>query len=110
MEKKLMKNQYMLIKIILFVFAFSCELNAEISKATYSLKDFIELGLKNNSELDALRQQEKIISLKEKIKKEREYREGLIKERRILDDRRNEINKILNKEVEYDENYQETEE
>ena len=53
---------------------------------------------------------EKIISLKEKIKKEREYREGLIKERRILDDRRNEINKILNKEVEYDENYQESNE
>ena len=53
---------------------------------------------------------EKIISLKEKIKKEREYREGLIKERRILDDRRNEINKILNKQVEYDENYQESEE
>ena len=51
---------------------------------------------------------DKIIFLKEKIKKEREYREGLIKERRILDDRRNEINKILNKEVEYDENYQES--
>ena len=53
---------------------------------------------------------EKIISLKEKIKKEREYREGLIKERGILDDRINEINKILIKEVEYDENYQESNE
>ena len=53
---------------------------------------------------------DKIIFLKEKIKKEREYREGLIKERGILDDRINEINKILNKEVEYDKNYQESEE
>ena len=53
---------------------------------------------------------EKIISLKEKIKKEREYREGLIKERGILDDRINEINKILNKEEEYDENYQKSNE
>ena len=53
---------------------------------------------------------DKITFLEEKIKKEREYREGLIKERRILDDRRNEINKILNKEVEYDENYQESNE
>ena len=53
---------------------------------------------------------EKITSLEERIKKEKEYREGLIKERGILDDRINEINKILNKEVEYDENYHKTDE
>ena len=53
---------------------------------------------------------DKIIFLKEKIKKEREYREGLIKERGILDDRINEINKILRKEVEYGEDYHKTDE
>ena len=51
----------------------------------------------------------KIILLEAKIKKEREYREELIKEREILNDRINEINRILKgREVEYDENYQET--